>query len=113
MRRLALTMAFLSVLGFSGCSDSESTAVASGEALYLQPHSDGNTFACASCHALEEPAPDGIRRPGHPIGDAANRPSFKNGQLDVLLDAVNSCRVEWMGAPAFSEADPRWIALLE
>lgn len=106
-------MAFLSVLGFAGCSDPGSTAVASGEALYVQPHRDGNTFACASCHALEEPAPDGIRRPGHPIGDAANRTSFKNGQLDALLDAVNSCRVEWMAAPAFSEDDPRWLALLE
>ena len=113
MTRLALTVALLTMLGHVGCSDSESTAVASGETLYLEPHTDGNTFACASCHALEEPTPDGIRRPGHPIGDAANRPSFKNGQLDALLDAVNSCRVEWMAASAFSEADPRWLALSE
>jgi len=106
-------MTLLTVTGFAGCSDSGTTAAPSGETLYLERHADGNTFACASCHALEEPAPDAIRRPGHPIGDAANRPSFKNGQLDALLDAVNSCRVEWMGAAAFSEDDARWLALFE
>lgn len=113
MRHLALTLALLTVIGVVGCSDSGTSAAPSGGTLYLEPHADGNTFACASCHALEEPAPDGIRRPGHAIGDAANRPSFKNGQLDALLDAVNSCRVEWMAATAFSEADPRWLALFE
>jgi thiosulfate dehydrogenase len=114
MTRLAFLLT-LSHIAFSvGCSDSPgSGASVSGEALYAEPHDDGNTFACATCHALEEPAADGIRRPGHAIGDAANRPSFKNGQLTDLLDAVNSCRMEWMVAPAFEQADPRWLALLE
>jgi mono/diheme cytochrome c family protein len=83
----------------------------SGEALYSEPHDDGNTFACSTCHALQEPAGDGFRRPGHPIGDAANRPSYKNGQLTELRDAVNSCRVEWMAASELSADDPRWLAL--
>lgn len=98
-----------------GCGDSRGgTPVGpSGETLYLEPHSDGNTFACASCHALQEPASDGIRRPGHAIGDAANRPSYKNGQLPELVDAVNSCRVEWMAATAWNEDDPRWTTLSE
>jgi len=99
--------------GALGCSDAGGAAAPSGEALYSEPHGDGNTFACATCHALQEPASDGIRRPGHAIGDAANRPSFKNGQLEELLAAVNSCRVEWMAAPAFDPADSRWIALFE
>ena len=103
----------MALIGVAGCGDSGTSAVASGETLYLERHADGNTFACASCHALDEPAPDGIRRPGHPIGDAANRPSFKNGQLDALLDAVNSCRVEWMAATAFSDDDARWLALFD
>jgi mono/diheme cytochrome c family protein len=110
---------FISVLlvfgltGVLGCSDSGGggSVIPSGEALYLEPHSDGNTFACATCHALEEPASDGIRRPGHSIGDAANRPTFKNSQLTELLDAVNSCRVEWMAAPPFGSKDARWVAL--
>ena len=46
-----------------------------GEAVYLTPFEDGNTFACATCHALEEPAAD-FRRPGHTLGDAANRPTY-------------------------------------
>ena len=79
----------------------------------MEVHEDGNEFACSTCHALEEPAPDGIRRPGHAIGDAANRPSYKNGQLGDLRDAVNSCRVEWMAATPFDEDDARWLALLE
>ncbi len=92
-----------------GCGDS--AGAGSGETFYLEPHDDGNTFACATCHALEEPAPDGIRRPGHPIGDAANRLTYKNGQLTELLAAVNTCRVEWMAATPFVENDARWIAL--
>ena len=40
-----------------------------------------------TCHALEEPADD-FRRPGHPIGNAANRPSYKNGQLTDIIDAI-------------------------
>lgn len=93
------------------CSDDGGAATPSGEALYMEPHVDGNEFACSTCHALEEPAPDGVRRPGHAIGDAANRPSFKNGELDELLDAVNTCRDEWMAAPVFAASDARWLAL--
>jgi len=112
MTRFSLFLVVLAGTGVVGCGDS-SPGEPSGEALYLQRHTDGNTFACATCHALEEPAADGFRRPGHPIGDAANRPSYKNGQLTELLDAVNTCRVEWMVAPPFAADDTRWIALSE
>jgi mono/diheme cytochrome c family protein len=111
MWRPAFFNLLLGLLLLSGCADSGSSAEPSGEMLYLRPHDDGNTFACATCHALEEPAPDGLRRPGHPVGDAANRPSYKNGQLAELRDAVNSCRVEWMAASELSVDDARWIAL--
>ncbi|MEZ4451833.1 MAG: DM13 domain-containing protein [Nannocystaceae bacterium] len=82
-----------------------------GESVYREPIADGNTFACATCHALTEPAADGLRRPGHPIGDATRRPSYKNGQLPAMLDAVNSCLVEWMNAEPWSADDPRWTSL--
>jgi mono/diheme cytochrome c family protein len=90
-----------------GCSGGGSDGVS----LYSQPISGGNTFACATCHALEEPASDGIRRPGHQIGDAASRPSYKNGQISSLLDAVNTCLTEWMAAPPWSEGDADWMTL--
>jgi mono/diheme cytochrome c family protein len=114
--RWALATGILLLAATAGC-DSETgetdptTTPTDGQALYDTPHDDGNTFACATCHALSEPAADGLTRPGHPIGDAARRPSFKNGQLDSLLDAVNSCRQEWMGAPAYASDDMRWLAL--
>ncbi|MGB5695387.1 MAG: DM13 domain-containing protein [Polyangiales bacterium] len=100
--------------GLVACDDATGgDATPSGEDLYLEPHSDGNSFACATCHALGEPSPDGIRRPGHPISDAANRPSYKNGQLTELLDAVNTCRVEWMATTPFTDDDPRWVSLFD
>ncbi len=115
MMRLLPILPLFALLALIGCNDAAggSSANSTGQALYLEPHADGNTFACSTCHALSEPASDGLRRPGHPIADAANRPSFKNGQLAELLDAVNSCRVEWMAAPAFEPSDPPWLALLD
>jgi mono/diheme cytochrome c family protein len=113
MTRLAFLLSLPALFTLSACSSSGGDTAASGEALFMEPDPDGNTFACATCHALEEPAPDGYRRPGHPVGDAANRPSFKNGQLTELRDAVNSCRVEWMTAPPLDETDLRWLALFD
>lgn len=99
---------FLAVLLISlACSSSPPD----GRTLYERPLSRGNTFACATCHALGEPAGDGLRRPGHPIGDASARPSYKNGQHTSLLAAVNTCVTEWMAATAFAENDKEWIAL--
>ncbi|MEN0063789.1 MAG: hypothetical protein AAGA48_16680 [Myxococcota bacterium] len=83
-----------------------------GRSVYENRLPDGNVFACATCHALEEPAEDGLIRPGHAIGDAIARPSWKNGEVSRLLDAVNSCRDEWMNAPEpWADDDPDWLAL--
>jgi mono/diheme cytochrome c family protein len=92
-------------------SGGASGATALGRSLFEAPLSDGNSFACATCHALAEPSPDGWRRPGHPIGDATHRVHWKNGKAASFLDAVNSCLVEWMVAPAWSAGDPKFIAL--
>lgn len=83
----------------------------SGEEVYAMPLADGNSFACATCHALHEPSSDGLRRPGHPIGDATRRSEWKNGHFSGFLAAVNSCVTEWMVAPAWQETDPRFVAL--
>lgn len=113
--RLLRSGAFLLTLITLGCSsgggDGSGGNTTDGEALYRMPHSDGNSFACANCHALSEPAPDGFLRPGHPIGDATKRASFKNGQITELREAVNTCRVEWMVATPYEADDPNWLAL--
>ncbi|MEM7434306.1 MAG: DM13 domain-containing protein [Myxococcota bacterium] len=119
MTRFSFLFITLATLGAFGCGDDSTGAdgdgspVPSGQALYEEPHVDGNSFACATCHALSEPTSDGVRRPGHPIGDAAVRDTYKNGQLTSFLAAVNTCRVEWMAAPEFTDDDERWLALFE
>ncbi len=110
MRLLVLAVpAALFLMVSTGCGDDGGGV--DGETLYRQPLASGNSFACATCHALDEPASDGIRRPGHQIGDATKRTSYKNGQLTNMLDAVNTCLVEWMTAEPWSADDERWLAL--
>jgi mono/diheme cytochrome c family protein len=102
----------LLALGLAACSaEAGMDDVAMGELVYREPLADGNTFTCATCHALEEPAADGLTRPGHAIGDATRRPSFKNGELDEFRDAVNSCVTEWMNGDPWSASDPRLSSL--
>ena len=109
MNKILSRLGLLSVLLYCACgSESLSPEALRGEQLYLKKHADGNAFACVQCHALSEPAEDKLRRPGHPIGNAAYRPSFKNGQLKTLLEAVNTCRVEWMGTTAWTKDTPEW-----
>lgn len=86
-------------------------ALGGGKAVYESRVEGGNTFTCSTCHALAEPTADKLRRPGHPIGDATKRPSYKNGKVPRMLDAVNSCLTEWMNADAWQENDARWTAL--
>lgn len=89
----------------------ETGELGEGEAVYRQTVADGNSFTCSTCHALSEPSADGLRRPGHPIADATRRPTWKNGQLTDMREAVNSCLSEWMNAEPWSADDPRWLAL--
>jgi len=84
--------------------------VSNGETVYRQPLSDGNTFACATCHALTDTdAP--LRRAAHPIGGASKRGGWKNGASRTFLDAVNVCVKGWQGAPAWSSSEPRFLAI--
>lgn len=91
----------------TGCTED----LPDGETVFRTRVADGNTFTCATCHAVSEPDADGLLRAGHPIGDAAARPTFKNGKYTELHDAVNSCLDEWMGAEPWSTDDARWVAL--
>ena len=104
----------LAAVLLTACDDEQSPPpdpelVAEGERLYTDPVEGGNTFACATCHAMDDA--EGRRRAGHPLGGATARASFKNGQLDAFEDAANSCLMEWMNADPWSENDPRWESL--
>lgn len=97
------------------CSDSDGDGAVGperGQAVFLEPQSSGNSFACATCHAISEPSPDGLRRPGHPIGDMLRRSTFKNGELDEPLAAVNTCLDEWMSADQWDEDSGDWLSLV-
>lgn len=98
----------VTVLLLVGCNEMSPT---NGEAVFRSTVEDGNTFTCATCHAVSEPAADGITRPAHALADAARRPHYKNGRIPTLHGAVNSCLTEWMAADPWSESDERWVAL--
>src|SRR5260221_14446863 len=93
---VGLALAFVAC----GSGSQPSNADSPGQSVYSSPLTDGNSFTCATCHALSEPSDDGLRRPGHPIGDATRRSRWKNGKAATFLDAVNTCVTEWMVAPA-------------
>ncbi|PCJ22336.1 MAG: hypothetical protein COA96_14800 [SAR86 cluster bacterium] len=95
--------------------DSLESAGRTGADIFTTTVSSASTFSCASCHAISEEngfASDGLRRPGHPLQNASRRPSFKNTELDSMLDAVNICLNEWMNTASWTETDTDWINLL-
>lgn len=109
-------VAGLTVVALPACDDDGAGSpieITDGERVFSEPLADGNTFTCSTCHAATEPAADGLTRPGHPLAGATTRSSFKNGQLTNLLEAVNSCQVEWMNATPWTEEDPEWLALFD
>lgn len=83
-----------------------------GEARFFSPDVLGNSFHCGLCHGITsagEEDPSGPLLPGHGLGDAANRPSYFNGRVPGLLDAINQCRINWMDAPALEPDEPACI----
>lgn len=86
-----------------------------GAAIFTTALSSASTFSCSSCHAMSESdgfASDGFKRPGHDLENANLRTSYKNGQYNSFLEAVNTCVTEWMNAPALLETDSDWVNLL-
>jgi mono/diheme cytochrome c family protein len=113
--RAAPLLLATSLLALAACDESQGSTIeiTEGERVFSEPLPDGNTFTCSTCHAASEPAADGLTRPGHPLAGATRRATFKNGQVTELLEAVNSCQVEWMNAEPWTEDDPAWLALFE
>lgn len=104
--------------GHAACLEADLSTVQAlgrdGAQLFTSALSSASTFSCSSCHAVRETdgfAGDGLRRPGHPLLNAPNRSSFKNGLFTEMLDAVNTCLTEWMNTSAWTETDTNWINL--
>ncbi|MCH9679858.1 MAG: DM13 domain-containing protein [Deltaproteobacteria bacterium] len=118
LRSMAVSVIAVATMTFAGCADDDGPVdpnieFSDGERVFSEPLPDGNTFTCSTCHAIEEPADDGFIRPGHALGGSTRRASYKNGQLTQMLDAVNSCQVEWMNADPWGPNDPAWLSLFE
>src|SRR5688572_12952315 len=84
-----------------------------GAALFRDPKAAGGQmapYACAFCHAIDEPAEDGFTRPGFPMRNAAARPSFWGGERRTLRDAASLCSVAFMLGRGFlpEDQDPDW-----
>ncbi len=82
-----------------------------GMLVYENPDPEGNTFACLTCHNLVPDADATYQRPGHSLVGALGRPSYKNGELDHFLDAVNVCREFWMITEPWEEEDEEFLDL--
>ncbi len=87
-----------------------------GEQLFSDPRiseSAYNEVSCQSCHALDAGG-DGRILPGHPLANAAFRPSYWGGNERRLLDAINVCFRDFQrGYPPLADDDPRARALIE
>jgi cytochrome c len=124
VRNIVVIITGIAIIGCGDTDDSANTQEQElndlayyGESLYRETTLSGNSFSCASCHSITEDdnnqGADGLTRAGHPLSNATTRPHFKNGQVDDLLGAVNSCLEEWMNAQPLSTDDYNWSALLE
>ena len=126
MRILILSMLLTGIATLAACGggssssnppvnggDPQTALIEQGQLVYSTSRPMANSFACATCHALSEPANDGLRRAGHPIGDALRRQSYKGGQLNNFIDAANTCLDDWMGlSTPWTEDTPDYKALV-
>ena len=90
--------------------ESVSEQIERGKTLFAMPVSGGNVFACVVCHGLK--GEGAFRRPGHPMTGVVGRATYKNGQLDSLPEAINSCLDEWMKAPVWEKDSEDMLALI-
>jgi cytochrome c len=87
--------------------------VTEGKMLFENSHfgRGGNSFTCAICHDDGEEEPDELIRPGHTMMNAFSRPHWKNGNASQLIEAVNTCLLDWMNAETVNEDDEVWKAI--
>jgi mono/diheme cytochrome c family protein len=100
---------------------SEIYTATKGKIVFEQPHENGNFYACMNCHSVTElndltSTSDARIRSGNPIFNAANRSSYKNGMLNNIMDAANSCLQDWMKVSSdntWIESSEDWLNLNE
>lgn len=85
---------------------------AGGEAYYLGEDSaalgaEGNQSDCATCHSID----GSLARSGKSFQDIAYLTAYKGGDAPDLLAATNACVTGWMGGPALTAEDARYVAL--
>jgi cytochrome c len=87
--------------------------VTEGKMLFENSHfgRGGNSFTCAICHDDGVEEADELIRPGHTMMNAFSRPHWKNGNAPKLIEAVNTCLLDWMNAETVNEDDEVWKAI--
>ncbi len=105
MKRWLLLIA---ALVLSSCGPDDVDAARLGKPLMSSPRlstSPVNVYACTTCHALDTPT-DQIN-PGAGLVNVLFRPHYWGGDKRRLLDAINTCVVDFMGGAELGAADPR------
>jgi thiosulfate dehydrogenase len=94
-----------------GCAPS---AVDVGAALVANPRlsdSNFNAVACTTCH--RDADDDNAPRIASSFDGMARRPTYWNGEVERLIDAVNFCATRFMRSSDVDSTDPKWRAVYE
>lgn len=72
---------------------------------------ESNTFACSTCHTVDDAAPAGAA--GGSLTGVASRARFWGGNVTSLFDATNVCVTFFMRGSALTKTEPKSRALFE
>jgi thiosulfate dehydrogenase len=107
----------------AGCGGEELVPASTlGAKLFADPKlstSPFNAFACSTCHEVTPPAaaagagPRARIDPGFNLHNVVHRPSWWGGERTRLLDAINTCMLEFMGGRELAPSDDQARQLYE
>lgn len=114
----------IAVLGLVGCGPRKVPAAEIGQQLFQNAKlstSPFNVFSCATCHTVGTATPElstqgphsGRIDPGYDLYGVTTRASWWGGYETRLLDAINTCLVEFMGGAELDPIDDRGRELYE
>lgn len=99
----------LVVVVLSSCGTDDVSAARLGKAWLKSTRlstSPVNVYACTTCHDTGDPPTDQIN-PGASLANVLYRPHYWGGDKRRLLDAINTCVVDFMGGAELGAADAR------